>query len=241
MRFNPLLTQIFGLALSTLLFTSFFFVGCGASEDDNSQPSIETISDRTLDVGDGTTVEVTIVDVDVDDTHVIRAFSDDTTVATVSVRDSTLTIRGRAAGAVTVTVSATDDSGQDNAEAIAVTFKATVNEPRPSVRIGIGLNQPPSSFVDKGDCTVGMTLKPGEGCHYDDDLFAELIFFVRDDSTACREQVPKDLEGIEIPEHLRPRKLKFCVEWHIERDDFFETDFAASKNPDGSWTIDSVP
>ncbi len=69
---------------------------------------------------------------------------------------------------------------------------------------------------------------------------AELIFFVREDGTACREQVPKVIR-FEIPEDLRPRKLKFCVEWDIERDDAFETSFAASKNPDGSWTVRNVP
>ena len=241
MKSNPLLRQIFGVTLSTLLFTSLCFLGCGAFGNDNSQPSIGGITDQTLNVGDETTVEVTITDADLDDTHAISTFSDDTTIVTVSVSHTTLTIEAVAAGTATVTVSATDDSGQDNAATTPVTFEVTVNEPPPSVQIGIGINQPPSSFIDKGDCTVGMTLQPGEGCIYDDDLFAELIFFVRHDGNACREQVPKVIEGIEIPEHLRPRKLKFCVEWDIERDDFFETRFAASKNPDGSWTIENVP
>ena len=241
MRFNPLLRQVFSTTLSILLFTSLFFVGCGASEEDNSQPSIGTISNKTLNVGDETRLEVIITDADVDDTHIIRASSSDTTVATVSVRDTTLTITGVEVGNADITVSATDDSGQNNAAAIPLTFGVTVNEPPPSVQIGIGINQPPSSFIDRGTCTVGMTLNPGEGCHYDDDLFAELVFFVRPDGNACREQVPKVIEGIEVPEDLRPRKLKFCVEWDIERDDFFETRFAASKNPDGSWTIENIP
>ena len=241
MKSNPLLRQICGVTLSILLFTALVFLGCGAFEGDNNQPSIETINDKTLNVGDETTVEVNITDADIDDTHIISASSDDTTVATVSVRDATLTITGVEVGNTAVIVSVTDDSDQDNAEAVPVTFQVTVNEPPPSVQIGLGVNQPPSSFVDKGDCTVGMTLQPGEGCSYDDDSLAELIFFVREDGTACREQVPKVIEGIEIPEDLRPRKLKFCVEWDIERDDFFETRFAASKNPDGSWTIKNVP
>ena len=213
----------------------------GASEDDNNQPTIESISDKTLNLDDKKTVDVNITDADVDDTHIISAFTDNKTVATVSVDEAAITITGRAVGIATITVTATDDSGQDNAAATPVTFKATVNEQPPSTQIGIGVNQPPSAYVDKGACTVGMTLKPGDGCQYDDDLFAKLIFFVRHDGTVCREQVPKVIEGIEIPEHLQPRKLKFCVEWDIERDDFFETDFAASKNPDGSWTIDRIP
>jgi hypothetical protein len=93
MKSNPLLVQIFGVTLSTLLFTSFFFVGCGAVEEDNNQPSIETITDKTLNVGDETKVEVTITDADVDDMHIISASSDDATIATVSVRDVTLTYR----------------------------------------------------------------------------------------------------------------------------------------------------
>ncbi len=239
---NLLLRQIFGVTLSILLFTSFFFVGCGASEEDNSQPFIETISDKTLNVGDETTVEVNITDADVDDTHIISAFTDDTIIATVSVRDTTLTIMAMEAGTATVTVTATDDSGQDNVASVPVTFEVTVNEPPPSVQIGIGINQPPSSFIDKGACTVGMTLKPGKGCSYDsNEPFAEIIFSVLQDGTVCREQVPLRRVQIEIPEQFQVRNTKFCVEWNIERDNFFGTSFSASKNPDGSWTIENVP
>ncbi len=232
------------LATASLV-TSLVLAGCGASEDDNNQPTIEPISDKTLNQGDKKTVDVNITDADVDDTHIISAFTDNTTVAAVSVDEASITITGKAVGIATLTVFVSDDSGQDNAAATPVTFKATVNEPGQSVRIGIGLNQPPSSSVDKGACTVGMTLQPGEGCSYDsNEFFAKIIFFVRQDSTVCREQVP-DLGGFgeefPIPENLQPRNLKLCVEWNIERDDFFETEFAASKNPDGSWTIDNVP
>ena len=240
MKSNPLWMKIVGATLSILLFTSLFLVGCGASEEDNNQPSIETITDKTFDVGDTRRVRVYITDADPDDTHIINASSDDTNIATVSVDEDSLTITGNAVGMAMITVSATDNSGQDNDTSIPVTFQVTVNEPLPSTQIGIGINQPPSSFIDKGPCTVGMTLKPGEGCIYDDDSLAERIFFVREDGTACREQVPKVIR-FEIPEDLRPRQLKFCVEWDIERDDAFETSFAASKNPDGSWTVRNVP
>ena len=232
------------LTLATaMLITSVFFVSCG-EQDDNSQPSIELIIDQTLEVGDKTTVDVNIIDADVDDTHTISAASDDPAIATVSVRDNTLSITGEAVGMAMITVSATDDSGQDNDTSTPVTFKVTVNEPPPSVEvtIGLGVNQPPVSFINKGMCAVGMTLKPGEGCSYDsNEFFAEINFFVGDDGIACREQVPKVIEGIEIPEHLRPRNLRFCVEWNIEQDDFFGTSFAASRNPDGSWTVRNVP
>ena len=62
MKPNPLLRQIFNVTLLILLSTSFFFASYGASEDDNTQLSIETIIDQALNVGDETTVEVTITD-----------------------------------------------------------------------------------------------------------------------------------------------------------------------------------
>ena len=99
------ITKIFTLSLICLA-----VVGCGADEDDNTQPVIEAIADRTLDVGDETMVDIDITDADVDDTHTIRASSDDTAIATVSVNDTTLTIKGIADGTTTVTVSVTDDS-----------------------------------------------------------------------------------------------------------------------------------
>ena len=248
MKPNPLFRQIFGVILSTFLFTSLFFIGCGVSEEDNNQPSIETISTKLLNVGDEIQVKVPITDADVDDTHIISASSEDTTVATVVVSATTTTtliITGRKTGLTTVMVSVTDDSGQDNAAAVPVTFDVTVKEPPPSVRVGIGINQPPSSFIDKGDCTVGMTLKPGEGCSYDSsNPFAKIVFYVLQNGTACREEVPDswDFEGeLQIPEQFQPSDLKLCVEWNIGRDNFFNTDFAASKNPGGSWTIKNVP
>lgn len=95
--------------------------------DANSQPVIETIPDQTLDVGDETTVVVKVTDADVGDTHTISASSDDPAIATVEVNNRTLTITGIAEGMTTITVSATDDSGQDNAEATPETFEVTVH------------------------------------------------------------------------------------------------------------------
>ena len=92
----------------------------------NSQPVIEAISDQTLEVDDKTAVEINVTDADIEDTHIINASSDDTAIATVSVNNTTLTITGIAGGMTTITVSATDDSGQDNAEATPETFEVTV-------------------------------------------------------------------------------------------------------------------
>ena len=232
--------------ISTFIFTSLLFLGCGAL-DDNSQPVIEPITDKTLEVGDETRVEINITDADLDDLHTLSAFSDDTSVAAVSVDAAFLTLRGKDVGRTTITVSATDDSGQDNAGATPVTFEVTVNPspPRETLDFGLGINPPPSSFIDKGTCTVGMTLEPGESCRYDsNDPLAEIVFSVLEDGSVCREQVSRleDFGGQElIPEAFRPRNLRFCVQWDIARDDFFQTSFAASKNPDGSWTVKRVP
>ena len=129
MKSNPLLIQISDITLLILLLTPFFFVSCGAFQDDNSQPTIEAITAKTLIVGDETTVEVTITDADLDDTHIMSAASDDTTVATVSVMGTTLTIEAITAGTSNITVAAMDDSGQDNAAAIAIVFSVTVDGP----------------------------------------------------------------------------------------------------------------
>jgi hypothetical protein len=79
-----------------LLVTSLGLISCGAFEDDNNQPAIGPITDQTLDVGDKTTVDLNITDADIDDTHAITAFSDDTTVATVSVGLASITITAKA-------------------------------------------------------------------------------------------------------------------------------------------------
>ena len=126
---------------------SAVLIGCGFFEDDNSQPSIqplagETITDQTLTltVNSRRTVEVYITDADDDDTHMVSAFSENTTVATVSVADTTLTIRGIAAGSTTVTVTATDDSGHDNAAASLV-YAVTVIEPKVVVSTPLPLTE----------------------------------------------------------------------------------------------------
>ena len=161
------------LTLTTAWFgTLFIFIGCGFL-DNNSQPTIETITDQTLYVDDKTTVEVNIADEDTDDTHIINASSDNTAIATASASDTTLTISGIAAGIATITVSVMDDSSQDNAAAIPMAFQVTVNEP-----------------IDRGVCIVGMILKPGESCRYISDPFAEanIVFSVLQDGRSCRKR-----------------------------------------------------
>ena len=90
---------------------------------------------------------------------------------------------------------------------------------------------------DLGTCAAGMTLKPGESCSYVAGE-ANVVFFFRQDGFACREGGPviQEIFGIQVESNP-----KFCVTYNIERDDAFKSNFAASKNPDGSWTIKKVP
>lgn len=204
---NP---KIVSLVLTTVLLgMPFVLIGCGFFED-NSQPEIDTITDQTLYMGDEMKVELNIIDEDTGDTHVINVSSDNTTVATASVSDTTLTIIGITAGTAVITVSVTDDSSEDNAASTPVTFQVTVNQ-----------------LIDRGVCTVDMTLEPGESCTYGRDPFgeADIVFSVHQDGRSCRTRI----------------ELKLCVIADIEQDDFFGTNFAANKNPDGTWTIASVP
>ena len=73
------------LMMTVLVSVSFFIIGCGEVDDEtedglvvNNQPSIETISDQTVDVGNTVEVKIIITDADVGDTHTISAASDDT-------------------------------------------------------------------------------------------------------------------------------------------------------------------
>ena len=213
------------------LVTSLVLIGCGVL-DDNSQPSIEPITDQTLYLGDKTTVEVNVTDADVDDTHIINASSDDTNIATVSVDDTSLTITSKAVGQTMIAVSAADDSSHDNADATPVTFLVTINE-----------------YIDKGLCSVGMTLQPGQSCTYIADQ-VPITFYVNGDSEGCRTSehpISYMTEIFGLPVEVT---FKFsCVDEDITGDEIYirgednplDPDFHAIKNPDGSWTIDKVP
>ena len=215
---------VVSILANVLLVTTLALIGCGAF-DDNNQPALEPITDQTLDVGDKTTVDVYITDADIEDTHTINASSDDTAIATVFVNAASITITGKAEGIATITVSVTDDSGQDNAAATPVAFKVTVNEPPP----------PPPIRANRV-CEVGMTLGPGESCGYG----PLVVFSVREDGTACRassQPIFHNIFGIDV----RINNPSICGNHDIGRDDFFNTNFSASKNEDGTWTIKKVP
>ena len=130
----------FSILILPFLLASFVLVGCGEDDEDNNrlvednnrpvednnQPVIEAIPDKIVDADGAVTVEVNITDADVGDAHTISASSDDTAIAVVSVNNTTLAISGIAEGATTITVSATDDSGKNNAAATPLTFQVTV-------------------------------------------------------------------------------------------------------------------
>ena len=200
-------TQIVSLVLTFALFT---LIGCGFL-DSNSEPEIDLIiDDPSIYVDDLTIVTVNITDPDVDDTHIINAFSDNPEVVTVSVDDTSVTIIGITVGSTVVTVSVTDDSGEDNDTSTPLKFNVIVN-----------------ALINKGACSVGTTLTPGESCSYGRDPFgeADIVFYVLKNGRAC----------------LKRGDKKLCVNSHIEQDEFFGTNFSAIKNPDNSWTIKSVP
>ena len=98
------------------------------------------------------------------------------------------------------------------------------------------LPEPPLN--DLGACAAGMTLKPGESCSYVAGE-ANVVFFVQQDGSACREGGPVIQEV--FGNQVQVDNAKFCRNDNIERDDAFKSNFAASKNPDGSWTVNSLP
>ena len=95
----------------------------------NSRPVVEEpVSDQTLSPGESLTLAVTVTDADAGDAHEVAAESDDAAVAVEVSEDGTeLTLTGVSAGEATIEVTATDDSGADNAASAPATFAARVN------------------------------------------------------------------------------------------------------------------
>ena len=220
--------KIAGTILATLLFAMpLVLISCGML-DDNTQPTLDSISDNTLDVGGERWVGVYITDADVDDTHTINASSENPRVATVTVDEDSLTITGNAVGMTTIKITATDNSGQDNNTSLPVTFKVTVNEPPP----------PP---INKGLCVVGMRLQPGEGCTYIANE-GPVFFYVDEHKWGCRtiEQPIAYNPSENINIHVRGITA-ICEFDRIRVPSLYNYNFSANKNRDGSWTISRVP
>ena len=216
-------TPVLPVLAAGLLATSLVLMSCTVS--DNTRPSISVAAetDITLDIRDMVPIAVTITDPDFYDGHTVTAVSDDPAVATVSVRETTVIVTGTGVGVTAIEVSARDDSGHDNAEAAPVTFFVTVNIP---------------PFIGKGVCAVGMRLRPGETCRYVAGS-ANVVFSVQWDGLACREGGPvvQEILGFKT----RFDSAKTCGNTDIDTDKFFNSNFAASRNADGSWTVRRVP
>ncbi|MDE0400340.1 MAG: hypothetical protein OXL96_21300 [Candidatus Poribacteria bacterium] len=228
--------EIFISIITTvMLSTSIVFASCGVSIN-NTQPEIDPIDDQTIEINDTRRIPVNITDADIDDTHIINASSDDPSVADVSVDADSLIIIANTAGIATITVRATDDSTQDNALSMPVTFQVTVKAP-------LTVNAP---LINKGMCVVGMTLQPGESCTYAVDQ-VPITFYVNEDNEGCRKTdhtytveifglpVTVNVEFVCADEEITGDEI------NIRGDNPFDIDFHASKNRDGSWTIDKIP
>ena len=125
MRLQERATRFFCVTVSAFLGLALCLVGCGGDNPVNA-PSIEAIAGQIVDVGGQVKVEVILIDADSEDIYALRVSSDHTGVALASLNGAILTLTGVAVGTATITVSATDASGQHNNE---VTFEVTVVKP----------------------------------------------------------------------------------------------------------------
>jgi len=126
---------IVNLSIQTSIYLSMslLLISCGFLGG-NSQPDIDTISDQTLYVGEEKQVEFNIIDDDANDKHAIKATSDNTNVAIVTVKSTSLiTILGTAPGTATITLLVRDNSQEDNAESMPMVFEVAVSKPSPTV------------------------------------------------------------------------------------------------------------
>ena len=129
-------TMRYQMPLPCLLLTTLALLITATCGDDpveapNRAPvASATIPDATVAVGDSVTLDLTPYFSDPDgDTLVFKAVSSDASVATVSASRSTVTTRGVAKGAASVTVTATDPEGLSASQ----DFKVTVPNRQPRV------------------------------------------------------------------------------------------------------------
>ncbi len=127
----------------------------------NASPSIEAIADQVLDAGESVDIAVSLSDADAEDRHTLIASSANENVATVTVNDLSLRIDARTSGETTVTVTARDDSGADNAESQPVSFAVTVDSDWVE-----GVFEPAHLFKDF--CAIPRQRNPVTGESYPD-------------------------------------------------------------------------
>lgn len=117
-----------------LSFATLGVAGCGGGSSTepspppapvNAKPTVQTIADQSLTIGDSVELTVSVTDTDANDTHTLSV-SVSNEAATVAVNGMVLTISGIDSGVATVTVTATDNSGRDNDTSSPATFDITV-------------------------------------------------------------------------------------------------------------------
>ena len=122
--------------------------GCGGGSS-NSRPTLGGIGDQTVVEGETIRLSVAVSDVDAEDRHSLNASSSDATVARVAVDGMSLALTGVAPGAATISVTARDNSGADNAESLPMTFRVTVEAANARPTLG---------SIEDQTVTVGQTL-----------------------------------------------------------------------------------
>ena len=100
-----------------------------AAEVANKRPRVAFIEDHELLIGESVDVTVDVTDGDDTDSYSVEANAPQNCVAELTAVDGTLTLTGLLAGSVEVTVTATDDTGADNATSAARTFTVEVRHP----------------------------------------------------------------------------------------------------------------
>ncbi len=83
-----------------------------------------------------------------------------------------------------------------------------------------------------GECAVGMTIQPGEGCQFSglEGRPADLVISAGADGQICREKGSVTMSG--FPVHM----VRMCADKY-EVIDVLEAEISFSPNGDGSWTI----
>ena len=92
----------------------------------NGRPTVQAIADQALTIGESVEVTVSVTDADANDTHTLSVSVSNGAAATVAVDGMVLTIHAIDSGVVTVTVTATDNSGRDNDTSAPATFDIRV-------------------------------------------------------------------------------------------------------------------
>lgn len=126
-----------------------------ASDVANKRPRVAFIEDLELVIGESLDVPVEVTDGDETEIFSVEANAPQTCVAELATVDGTLTLTGLLAGHVDVTVTATDDSGGDNATSTPRIFTVEVRHPD---RPDWALPRAAPAEIGVSTCAVGDVL-----------------------------------------------------------------------------------